>query len=106
MAEEYIEVRTTINKKVVAVEIARMLVERRLASCVQILGPIESTYWWRDKIDTTEEWLLTIKTKKDVYFELEDAIKNNHPYEVPEIIATKIVDGNSDYLKWISDEVR
>lgn len=106
MAEEYIEVRTTIDKKDVAVEIARMLVERRLASCVQILGPIESTYWWRDKIDTTEEWLLTIKTKKDVYFELEDAIKNNHPYEVPEIIATKIVDGNSDYLKWISDEVR
>lgn len=106
MAEEYIEVRTTIDKKDVAVEIARMLVERRLASCVQILGPIESTYWWRDKIDTTEEWLLTIKTKKDVYFELEDAIKNNHPYEVPEIIATQIVDGNSDYLKWISDEVR
>ncbi|RLC39428.1 MAG: divalent-cation tolerance protein CutA [Candidatus Coatesbacteria bacterium] len=106
MAEEYIEVRTTIDKKDVAVEIARMLVERRLASCVQILGPIESTYWWRDKIDTTEEWLLTIKTKKDVYFELEDAIKNNHPYEVPEIIATQIVGGNSDYLKWISDEVR
>lgn len=106
MAEEYIEVRTTIDKKDVAVKIARMLVERRLASCVQILGPIESIYWWRDKIDTTEEWLLTIKTKKDVYFELEDAIKNNHPYEVPEIIATQIVDGNSDYLKWISDEVR
>jgi len=106
MAEEYIEVRTTIDKKDVAVEIARMLVERRLASCVQILGPIESTYWWRDKIETTEEWLLTIKTKKDVYFELEDAIKNNHPYEVPEIIATQIVGGNSDYLKWISDEVR
>ena len=106
MAEEYIEVKTTIDKKDTAEEIAGMLVERRLASCVQILGPIKSIYWWKDNIEKTDEWILIIKTKMALYNELEDAIKSVHPYEVPEIIVSSIVGGNSDYLKWINDEVR
>jgi len=106
MAEEYIEVKTTIDKKDTAEEIAGMLVERRLASCVQILGPIKSIYWWKDNIEKTDEWILIIKTKMALYNELEDAIKSVHPYAVPEIIVSSIVGGNSDYLKWINDEVR
>jgi periplasmic divalent cation tolerance protein len=105
MKEEYIQVFTTTAKKEDAENVVKSLLEKRLAGCIQILGPIKSTYWWKGKIDTTEEWLCIIKTKKSVYQELEKSIKEIHPYEVPEIIATSVVAGNGDYLKWLSDEV-
>ena len=75
MMEEYIQVVTAIEKREDAEKIAKALVEKRLAACVQILGPIVSTYWWKDNIETAEEWLCVIKSKKDVYEELEKSIK-------------------------------
>jgi periplasmic divalent cation tolerance protein len=70
------------------------------------LGPIVSTYWWKDNIETAEEWLCVIKSKKDVYEELEKSIKEIHPYETPEIFALPVVAGSKDYLKWLSNEVK
>lgn len=105
MTEEYIQVFTTTEKKEDAERIAKALLEMRLAGCVQIVGPITSTYWWEGSLETAEEWLCIIKSKRSHYEEFEKAIKEIHPYETPEIIATPIVVGSKDYLKWLSDEL-
>ena len=104
--QEYIQITTTTEKKEDAQRIAKVLVEKRLAGCVQISGPIESTYWWIGKIETAKEWMIFIKTKKEVYAELEDFITNLHPYETPEIIAMPIVEGSKKYLKWLNNEIK
>ncbi|MCL0032790.1 divalent-cation tolerance protein CutA, partial [Peptococcaceae bacterium] len=96
--EEYIQVFTTTEKEEDAKKIAKTIVEERLAACVQILGPITSTYWWEESIETSKEWLLFIKSKKSMYEELEKAIKSIHPYQVPEIIAVPVTAGSKDYL--------
>ena len=100
--EEYIQVITAIDRKEDAEEIANAMVEKKLAACVQILGPIVSTYWWKGNIEKAEEWLCIIKSKKELYDELERAIKELHPHETPEIFALSIASGSNDYLKWIS----
>jgi len=104
--EEYIQVLTITEKKEDGEKIAKGIVKKRLAGCVQLVGPIESTYWWKGNVETAEEWLCFIKTKKDLYEELEKAIKKIHPYETPEIIAMSIVAGSKDYLKWLSNELK
>ena len=104
--EEYIQVFTTTEKKEDAEKIAKTLLEKRLAGCVQIVGPIESTYWWKGNVETAEEWLLFIKTRKNLYEELEKAVKEIHPYETPEIIAMPIVTGSKDYLEWLRNELK
>jgi len=105
MEKGYIQVFTTTDKREEAERIAKAIVERRLAGCVQILGPIRSTYWWKGKLETAEEWLLFIKSSEDLYERLEGAIKELHPYEVPEIIAMPIVAGSEDYLGWLRGEI-
>jgi len=104
--EEYIQVVTAVEKKKDAEKIANILVEKRLAACVQIVGPIKSTYWWKGKIEKAEEWLCVIKSKKGRYEELEKSIKENHPYEVPEIFAMPVVEGSKDYLEWLDKELK
>ncbi len=104
--EEYILVSTTVDKKEDADKIAKMVVERRLAACAQVLGPIVSTYWWMGKIETSEEWLILIKSEKSLYDELEKTIKEIHPYKVPEIVALPIIAGSKEYLEWLRSELR
>lgn len=103
---DLIQVSTTTEKREDAEKIARALVERRLAACVQIVGPIDTTYWWKGKIERNPEWLCLIKSRKALYAELEKAIKEMHPYETPEIIAVPIVAGSNEYLDWIGEETR
>ena len=100
----YIQVITTISDKRGAEKIANALIGSNLAACVQILGPIKSIYRWKGKIETAREWVCVIKTRKSLYKKVEKAIKENHPYEVPEIIAVSIAKGSKDYLKWLSNE--
>ena len=101
---EFIQVSTTTDQREDAERIAREIVEQRLAACVQILGPIASTYWWQGKIESAPEWLCLIKTRKDLYEELERAIKAIHPYETPEIIAVPLIAGSADYVAWVEQE--
>ena len=102
---EYIQLSTTTEKKEDANRIAREVVEKRLAACAQVIGPISSTYWWEGKIEETEEWLCIMKSRKDLYDRLEKAIRDIHPYEVPEIVAVPLAGGSRDYLAWLSNEV-
>ena len=92
---------TTANKED-AKKIARLLVEKRLAACGQMF-PIESVYFWKDKVCEENETILFIKSKTALADEIKTAIKANHAYEVPEIIQIPITGGLPEYLKWIDD---
>jgi periplasmic divalent cation tolerance protein len=103
---EYIQVVTTTDRREDADRIARELVERRLAACVQIVGPITSTYRWQGKIETAQEWQCWAKTRRDLYEQVEQAIVGIHPYEVPEILAVTIPIGSTKYLSWLDGELK
>ena len=86
--------------------IARALVEKRLAACVNLVPGVESVYQWQGKIETAAEWLLVIKTTAGAVGSLRDAIQEMHSYDVPEFISLAIDDGSNTYLEWIGDSVR
>lgn len=98
---DYIQVFTTTGKKEDAQAISRAVVEKRLAACAQVIGPMTSTYWWEGKVEEEEEWLCILKTRKVLYGDLEEAIRKIHPYDVPEIVAVPIVAGSQPYLEWL-----
>jgi len=102
---EAIQVVTTAATKTDAQAIATAVVGKRLAACAQVIGPITSTYWWQGKIETAEEWQCVMKSRQDLYDELEQAIRQVHPYEVPEILAFPVVLGSQDYLEWMDREL-
>jgi periplasmic divalent cation tolerance protein len=101
---EFIEVHTTIDSKEAAQKIAEAIVSKRLAACVQVSGPITSTYWWQGKIEQAEEWVCTAKTQRELYSDLEQAIRAAHSYDVPEILAVDVIAGNAAYLDWVEQE--
>lgn len=103
---EYIQVLTSVAERAKAEEIARLLVERRLAACAQVLGPIESTYWWQGSIEKAQEWLVLAKSRRELYAHIEETIRSRHPYSVPEILAVPIVAGHRAYLEWLEAETR
>ena len=106
MRVEAIQVVTTTAEKKDAEALAQAVLDKRLAACVQISGPIESRYWWNGRIETASEWIVTIKTRRDLYQPLETVVLELHPYDQPEIIATAIVEVSSGYLKWLAEQVR
>ncbi len=103
---EFIQVITTVEKKKDAEKIGKELVQKRFAPCAQVIGPLLSTYWWKGSIEGSEEWYCIIKTKNELFQEIEKAIKKIHPYEVPEIIAIPIIEGSKDYLAWMMNELK
>ena len=102
---DYIQVMTTTGNMTDAQRIANVIVGQRLAACVQIIGPIQSTYWWEDEVKQDEEYLCLIKTRGDVYDQLEQAIREAHPYDEPEILAIPVLRGSQGYLDWLDREV-
>lgn len=99
-----IAVFTTTAKKKDAEAIANSLINKNLAACVQILGPIQSFYKWKNKKKNTEEWLSIIKTKDKSYKKAEAEIKRLHKYEIPEIVTIKISGGSKEYLHWLEEQ--
>jgi periplasmic divalent cation tolerance protein len=102
---DYLQVFCTTDDRREGEEIAQMLVERELAACAQITGPITSIYRWEDAVERAEEWLLLAKTSAGRYQALEDAIVAAHSYEVPEVVAVPIERGSEAYLRWLSRSV-
>jgi len=100
-----IVVLSTCDSEEQAKELARHLVESRLAACVNILPSARSVYRWKDKVEDAEEWLLVIKSRRDRFNALRDALVQMHTYEVPEVIALPVVDGSEAYLAWLDREV-
>jgi len=93
----------TSRSKEEAKKLTRKLVEEKLAACINIISNVESLYWWKGKIETSKECMLVVKTHGKKIEEIIQRVKEIHSYEVPEIIALPIVEGNKDYLTWISD---
>ena len=102
---EYVQVLTTTETKDDAEKIAETLVDKRMAGCVQIIGPITSIYRWKGKIEKAEEWLCQIKTKRELYNEVEETILKTHTYEMPEIVSIPIIAGSKKYLQWLNREL-
>jgi periplasmic divalent cation tolerance protein len=100
-----LQVVTTIDTREHAHSIGKKLLEKRLAACVQIEGPISSSYWWKGEVETAEEWRCIIKTTVEKYDEVERTVRSIHPYEEPEIVGFTITAGSSTYLKWIEESL-
>ena len=96
---------TTIGSKEGAEKLAGQLVERRVAACVNIIGPIRSVYRWKQKIEHEEEYLLLIKTTTEHTPQLQAAFEDLHPYELPEHVELAIDGGSQEYLAWLTGEV-
>jgi Uncharacterized protein involved in tolerance to divalent cations len=84
-------------------KIARVLVEERLAGCVNIVPEIRSIYSWQGKIEDEKEVLLIVKTRLKLFTVLKSKVLKMHSYSVPEIIALPIVDGSEEYIKWLKE---
>jgi periplasmic divalent cation tolerance protein len=103
---QFLQVQTTTDSRAEAIELAQAAVRARLAACAQVAGPIASAYWWEERIERAEEWLLMLKLPADRYDELAEFLTERHSYDEPEIVATAIVTGSPGFLNWIQEETR
>lgn len=97
---------TTAGSDEEAAKIAETLVQRRLAACVNIVPRIRSVYRWQDKIESSEEWLLIVKTAESRVQEVQTLIRSLHSYELPECVVINIEDGSKEYLAWLAESVK
>jgi len=97
---------TNLPDRAAAERLADILVEKKLAACVNILAPCRSVYRWKDALQRDEEHPMLIKTTTERYAELERALRAGHPYELPEIIAVPIERGLPAYLDWVAAETK
>jgi periplasmic divalent cation tolerance protein len=96
---------STAGSRDEARKIARALVERRLAACVNIVAPVESVYRWQGEVENAQEWLLIIKTTAQAFSKVREAICELHSYDLPECVLLSIEDGSKTYLEWIAESV-
>lgn len=104
--EPIITITTTTDNREALEKIGRHLVASRLVACIQIIGPVKSIYWWKDKVEETEEWLGIMKTRKSLYARVEAEIRTLHAYELPEIVAFEASDMLLPYREWVRNETR
>ncbi|GAB6184046.1 divalent-cation tolerance protein CutA [Thermodesulfovibrio hydrogeniphilus] len=100
---DYLVVLITAPNENEAVSIAKTIVEEKLAACVNIIKDVRSIYSWQGKIEDDSEVLMIVKTRSDLFDELEKRVKSLHSYTIPEIIVLKIKKGSENYLNWISE---
>jgi periplasmic divalent cation tolerance protein len=93
---------STASSEEEARKIALYLVEQRLAACVNIVPGIESIYRWKENVESSQEWLLLIKTSAESFPQVRDAIRELHSYELPECVALSIEEGSPEYLQWLA----
>src|ERR1700679_3061132 len=102
---EKIVVLSTCGSEEEAVRIAKQLVDRHIAACVNLLPRVRSFYRWRDKVEDSTEWMLIIKTSRERFAALRTVLEAAHSYELPEVLALPIVDGSPNYLAWLQAEL-
>lgn len=95
---------STLPNRETAEKLAHALIEQQLAACVNILPGATSVYRWQGKVESASETIVLIKTTMACYPALENAIKKQHPYELPEIIAVPVSAGLPAYLDWVATE--
>jgi periplasmic divalent cation tolerance protein len=97
---------STCSSKQEAGTVARRLLEHHLAACVNIIPGASSLYWWQGAIEEAAEFLLIIKSRRDLLPRLEQELARVHSYQVPELIAMQVVDGSRSYLDWLDRELQ
>jgi periplasmic divalent cation tolerance protein len=102
----YVQVQFAIDDPARADSIVESLLARRLVACGKRQGPVSSRYWWKGTIEAAEEWLVVLETRTELATEVIDAVVAEHPYEVPEVVATEMSHGAPAYLQWIDDVTR
>ncbi len=102
MNTEYIIVFVTTANKAEAEKISQALLTKSLIACANIINPVTSFFFWSGKIDRTEECLVVMKSRRDLFLELVELLKGLHSYEVPEVLALPIVEGSKAYLDWMA----
>ena len=89
-----------------AQKVSLMLLEKHLIACANILGPVESMFWWQGKIDTAKEYYVIMKSDEKLFKKLSETVKKVHSYDVPEILAVPIVKGWQPYLRWLNNSLK
>ena len=103
--QEFIVIFVTVGSSAEGERLACSLVEERLAACVNRIHGVQSVYRWEGKVEQSEEELLVIKTRKDLFAALEKRVRELHSYSVPEIIALPLIEGNEAYLRWLEEQL-
>ncbi|HEV7828553.1 MAG TPA: divalent-cation tolerance protein CutA [Pseudonocardiaceae bacterium] len=106
MSAEHVIVISTTDNEQAARALAAGAIDAKLGACAQVVGPITSVFRWEGEVQTEQEWRVEIKTTADRVAVLTEHIKANHSYDVPEVIATPIIGGSTEYLSWLVDETR
>jgi len=106
MSGNYIVVMVTVDSQEQAKRISDVLLDRKLVACANVVEDIQSFYWWKGKVERSREILLLMKSRSELLEEIVRLVKENHSYEVPEVVALPILGGNPDYLRWIEDSVK
>lgn len=101
----WILVLVTVSNPKEGEEIAKTIVNKKLAACVNIVNGLKSIYWWQGRVEESSEALLIIKTRMNLFNKLVNSIKEIHSYTVPEIIALPIIMGYKEYMKWLDNSV-
>jgi periplasmic divalent cation tolerance protein len=101
---EHLFVYMTMPNRETAGQIARVLVEERLAAGANILGPVSSLYWWRGRIEEANEWVCIAKTTRNAFIPLEARVRRLHPYETPCVVALPLECGSAPFFRWLEEE--
>jgi periplasmic divalent cation tolerance protein len=105
MAEEIVILCTSPSQDE-AERLARHLLELRVAACVTVVPASQSYYWWQGAIESSTEYLLLIKSSRSLFPAVEEAVRQIHSYQVPEVVALPIIAGSGSYLNWLNDNLR
>ncbi len=106
MDSEFVMLITTVDSGEEGKKLVNQVIGEKLAACGHMTGPINSTYFWEGQLTTSQEWECIFKTTHSNLEETKAFIKKHHSYDVPQIVVIPIVDGDSEYLKWIQDSVK
>ena len=106
LEEGLVSVVTALPRREEAEELSRQTVERKLAACAQVSGPVTSFYRWEGSLHTDEEWICTMKTPRHVLEDLVSFIGEKHPYDTPEILMTKADGSSPAYVRWANEATR
>jgi periplasmic divalent cation tolerance protein len=101
LQNKYVIVLVTTGSKQEAEKIAQRLLKRKLIACANIIGPVSSFFHWSGKTEIAEEYLVFMKSHRNLFDKLTETVKALHSYEVPEILVLPIVGGSKDYLAWL-----
>ena len=103
---QYLQIQITFPTAEFALEMATKLVQEKLVACAQVCGTVQSVYRWKGVCETSKETLLLAKTTLPLFERLEAAVRADHPYECPQIVALPIIVANADYLDWLNEQLQ